>query len=203
MQPNQDRYVKFSTRPEGGPIQARYQLVRTPQGKRARCTILSERVFGVPIHWYRSRSVPHTEPLCDACKAGIPARWKGYLGISAFETGEVMILEVTSNCMDAIDAYYTKHGTLRGAALITYRRGKKDNSPVHAIVSAGELASSALPVSPDVEAALNRIWYHGLFEGRDPHGPGAPDIGEQFVLPTDERIRQSSNGSPKRQASKR
>lgn len=153
--------IGFSDRPNEEQVGTRYQLVRTPANKRARFRVLSHKCVGVPTHFYRGRTQPHTIPTCEACDEGITSRWHGYIGVQGFATGEVFVLEITAHCEEALHHYTQKHGTLRGADLSVYRRGSKANSPVHAIIVPGIFDHTALPAPPDVEAFLRRIWYGG------------------------------------------
>lgn len=142
-------------------FQTRYQLVRTPANKRMRWRVLSDYVSTAELHYVERRSMPHRKTDCPYCGSHPEKRLKGYLAVEVKGTGELVILELTENCLEPLRKFYGQFSTLRGNILETWRKGSASNSPVYATMSQPVGSMSPIPECFDLAVQMHRIWFGG------------------------------------------
>lgn len=148
----------FSRRPEKERGDLAIPLVRCKPGRGVSGVILSDDTIGAYTHYWRGRTQICTRPECDACNADRRPRWYGYLGVWNPESRARAIFEVTPSCMESIDYYFTKFGSLRGAEIKLCRASPKINARVIAELKAGNYAGDKLPEAIDVRGILTKMW---------------------------------------------
>jgi hypothetical protein len=120
--------------------------------------VLNEELIGTNLHYWRGRSRPCTGNDCDACKHGQKPRWKGYVFIYGERSKRTVIFEFTERAFGPFDAYFTEHGTLRGAKLKASRLSKKENGPIHVVFDDANYDRPNLPKPTDLRGVLERMW---------------------------------------------
>lgn len=165
--------VPLTNRPDREIREPRIEIVRTPKTGGLAGLCLSHDVAGAYTHWYRNRTRPCTRPACEACENKCPWRWHGYLAIMSTMTQNVVILEITTGPLDAIDAWMKAHGTLRGARISVTRVNKNPNARVKMTITPAAADQRTLPEAPPIAYHLAKIWDGGLASlerGADPGG---------------------------------
>jgi hypothetical protein len=137
---------------------SRLDLIRCKLGATVPVVVLSERQVGTEIHWYNGRSFPHLKNGCPACLAKRPAVWKGYLAVWQPKPRTIAIIEFTTRCTNALDAYFLAYGTLRAATVVLTRKGRSDKGPLTLDISPSQYATNDLPPAPDIRHALTHMW---------------------------------------------
>lgn len=167
------------------PIQ--YDLFRVPAKGMGRAIVVSHDVVGADTHYWRGRSQPCSGDKCEACEDGQSPRWRGYLAVMSPKSGRVVILEITAAAAGAIEAYFNKHRTLRGAGIVAERVGQKPNGRLRLMLTPPAAEIDQLPKAPQIQRLLARIW--GLNQDRTATGvdeqklrlakdDGGPDFGK-------------------------
>lgn len=137
--------------------------------------ILSHRTRGVLVHYIDARTIPCEAPpstpllsvmtMCPHCRMGSSRRWKGYLAIQEARSGKLGLLEITHYAATHAKALVETAETLRGKKILLKREGKRKNGQVIAIITEfRDPHHPELPMEPNVEAALLRIWHGGMRE---------------------------------------
>jgi len=145
----------------------KYRIIRTPEKGPLNAIVLGHRHFGYYTHHIAKRTRPHATKDCDGCRLELPMRWYGFLGVQSTRGSEIGVLEFTPPCIDAINAYYDLHGTLRGARLQVSRLGGQKNGRVRMSLAKSTVPDSMLPPEPDVVSFLARIWDSPFLLGRE------------------------------------
>jgi hypothetical protein len=74
-------------------------------------------------------------------------------------TGLIQILELTDRGGQPVEQFQDKNGSIRGRKITVWREGKKDNSPVAALIAPLLDPTIHVPDCPDVQEFLYRMWY--------------------------------------------
>lgn len=133
-------------------------ILRVKPGQPVRGIITSDRHVGADTHYWHGRSTICTQENCEACAAGMRARWYGYMGIWSSKSKRQTILEFTPPVASEIKAYIAEHGTLRGAAIEIQRTNRKVNSRLEATLAESNFTGDALPAALPVRKILCRMW---------------------------------------------
>lgn len=149
---------QFDNGPPKGLGRSGLRLIRTPAARPVTGYVLSNNLLGCRTHYVGNRTVPCESPSCDACEAGVPWRWHGYLALQLSATTEVVILEITAQAATVFQEYYERHGTLHGAAIKATRLNNRPNGRVIIHAKPADLAKINLPNCPNVAKLLCHIW---------------------------------------------
>lgn len=145
-------------RPHNHDHMQQYKLIRTPEKGSITGIILDLTHTGAYTHFWKGRTIKCQEIECEACLAGREARWYGYISIFGPKTNQIAIYEFTPPGLNALDAYFTQHGQLRGAQITGERIGKRANSRVSIQVRESGFDLSKLPAAAPVKEILLRLW---------------------------------------------
>ncbi len=131
-------------------------------GESATFTILSEKFWGLRVHWdgRGRRTSPHLrkKDVCPGCKYGWPSKWKGYLHVLAGAGEE--IFEFTPVMYDQITMAIGAGVPLRGNRF-HMSRGQGDRSRVRFTIQAhySQLPrQKPLPAERDPKVSLLELW---------------------------------------------
>lgn len=148
----------FSNEPPPEARRPGIRLVRTPAGRPIVAVITSDDVVGTPTHFYKHRTLPCEGVDCEACRAGYPWRWHGYISCVDESTHEHVLFEFTAKASDYFKAYKKQHGTLRGCLFHAARAGQRYNAPVIIRCRPADLAGRSLPQQLNIPPLLCHIW---------------------------------------------
>lgn len=148
----------FSTRPPANSYGSAFPLKRTPTSKALVAIITCDDLIGCPTHYYKGRTQPCSSPDCEACLEQVPWRWHGYVSALNTTTHEHFIFEMTAQATDALIAYRTQHGTLRGCLFEARRTHSRQNARVILRCKPADLQQINLPEPPNLEFALSILW---------------------------------------------
>lgn len=151
-------YVPTRGAPPTEQLRAAYRILRTPTTQPIEMIVLSDEIYGPDCHYYQGRTRPHTAPTCEACDAGAPFRWQGYLAVMLCRMRDLALFEFTAAASAPLVEYYTVNHSLRGVQIRASRANAKPNGRVILQVSRGDLGLYAAPPAPDVPEILARIW---------------------------------------------
>ncbi len=155
-----------------------YDLVTAPVVGSLLLVVLSRALVGVWTHFANGRTVPCLGEACMLCHAqpSVRRRWHGYLACWRPDAARVVLAELTRQAVlcerDWLEA---KDGSLRGRWVRLYRTTSHAKAPVVISLSNPRVGGPPsldlprrvkddgstepfLPQSPDVQAALMRIW---------------------------------------------
>jgi len=181
--PEEFARCNLTTRPNDTDGMNRYRIIRTPANGLLKAICLGIDAVGAYTHYYRGRTRPHTQPDCEACQAGVPTRWLGYLGVLLPKEMEIAILEFPSGCCSVLDEYLRLHRSLRGAEIWSMRAGSRPNARVRIQLRPGSRTEGQLPADPDIRIFLARLWdLHSETLERRIDAPAVDD--RPIVLPT-------------------
>lgn len=152
------RPVGWTTAPPKDEGTRNWQMIRAPECGSLRLMIVSHQLIGRPMHFYRGRSTPHTEPTCEACDDGRRKEWKGYIGCRQIVTGQRYILEVTAHVGHQIAKYSSDHRTLKGTIINVGRTTPKANGKVWVKLTPPPENMGELGPEPDLRPILERMW---------------------------------------------
>ncbi len=148
----------FSNAPPDGTASNALTLIRTPATGRLACLIASSDVTGCPTHFWGGRTIPHEQKGCKPCEARCSWRWHSYCIIQQMPTGQMFLLELTAQATEPLIEYRKIFGSLRGAALVCERRGKRANGRVMVKINPPTSLPVGLPKAPDVVDILCSLW---------------------------------------------
>lgn len=154
--------VPTSTRPK-------LLIVRAPISASTTWTVLSDRDYGVFMHWIPSlkRNQPCTDPYGCPCQDNhaLGTKWLTYLACQETRGGRVRLVEITSDAWIKVEGtkWLENRGSLRGLRLVLRREQHARTGRVIAELHDPAGADpDALPPSPNVKDELQRIWFSKL-----------------------------------------
>lgn len=150
--------IEWSERPNYDLSHARHDIVRCGPGSLRPHIVLNDEIVGAELHWFQGRSTPHLKKDCPFCGPGKQTVWKGHICGLCEMTKKCVIVEFTAPCIDQLNEYKLRHGTLRGARLKLHRTGGKPNGKLFAQVEPSGLGTNELPEPFDLRAALHFMW---------------------------------------------
>jgi len=133
-------------------------IIRTPANGKLELAITTPEIIGCPTHWYHGRTVPCETVNCQACLEAVPWRWHAYLAGILPRTRQHVILEVTAQAAEQIQAYAKTHPTLRNAILTAQRQKNRRNGRVIITMATGDPDKLHLPNPPDMIKCLSVLW---------------------------------------------
>lgn len=148
----------------------RWVAIAIPRpGAPIRCTVLSEALIGVWLHWLgpeyrppRGGSCPCVLPResCDLCKMPrMVPRWTGYLSAWDWGLRAYVLLELTEHAIYTLPSLFPEDGaSIRGRSLSLVRDGPRHNSPVMAQWLPDPPGIDRAPPAADVRECLLRLW---------------------------------------------
>lgn len=145
-------------RPRDHDQMQQYRLVRTPEKGAISGIILDLQHTGAYTHYWGGRTIMCQQIECEACLAGRQARWYGYVSIFSAKSNQIAIYEFTPPGVNAVDAYFTSHGQLRGGLITGERIGKRANSRISITMKESGFDVAKLPPAPPVKEILLRLW---------------------------------------------
>lgn len=148
----------WTTTPGSEEAKTNYRILRTPSGRAITGVILDEDLVGTHLHYWKGRSTPCEKGNCEACEAGHPPRWKGYVHLYDQRVKSIVIFEFTERAVHEFKAFKARYGSLRGAVLTAKRLNSKPNGPLHIEFAEGRLDGALLPDPGPLTECLCRIW---------------------------------------------
>lgn len=148
----------WDDRPRQHDTLQQYRLIRTPEKGSVSGIVLDLSHTGAYTHYWKGRTIKCFEHDCEACKAGREARWYGYVSIFNPKTNQIALYEWTPPGLNAVDAYYTQHGQLRGGLIMGERIGKRANSRISITMKESGYDLAKLPPPVPVKEILLRLW---------------------------------------------
>jgi len=155
--------VNWSEQP--GDKRPMLKILRAPIDGLLELTIISERDFGVFIHWVErlKRNQPCTDPYGCLCQSEIlPVSWKTYLAVQEVRGGKIRLVEVPSMAWTECQGvkWLENRGSLRGCRIALKRLPHTKQGKVIATLYDPVVADiAALPPCPNVKDELQRIWF--------------------------------------------
>ena len=134
------------------------RLRRTPAPGKLTAIVTCPKLVGCPTHFYRHRTIPCEQPNCEACAAGHPWRWHGYLTAIDVKTNEHFLFEMTAQAAENFTQYESRHSTLLGCLFEASRLGDHQNGRVLLRCKPADLSKVNLPSAPDLIMCLCHIW---------------------------------------------
>lgn len=150
--------IEWSDRPNYDLSHARHDIVRCGPGSLRPHIILNDEIVGAELHWFQGRSTPHLKQGCPFCGPGKQTVWKGHVCGLCETSRKIVIVEFTGPCLDQLNEYKLRHGTLRAARLKLHRTGGKPNGKLFAQVEPSGIGTNELPAPFDLRAALHFMW---------------------------------------------
>lgn len=133
-------------------------IVRTPVGRSLYATIISDKMLGCPTHFWGGRTTPCEAPDCEACNAGSPTRWHGYLIVFDERCRTSSILEIPDAAAEQLTLLAHSLPTLRGATIKASRTKSTRNARVLIELQPPSLEQKNLPRAAPLETLLALIW---------------------------------------------
>jgi hypothetical protein len=161
---------EWTSSPPPTPTDFTFRLIRVPAFKAVRCVILAAKLTGCRTHYYKGRTIPCEESLCEACLDGHYWRWHAYIPCQVQPTTEKVILELTAQATEQLQPALREFGTLRGLELLAERPSKRPNGRIRITVAPGRRPDNTLPAPPDVTKTMRHIW--GLDDQQMQHHAG-------------------------------
>ncbi len=134
------------------------RLCRTPAVGHLVGLVTCPQLIGCPTHFYHYRTVPCEAPDCEACQAGQPWRWHGYVSAIDQATNEHILFEMTAQAAENFTGYHERHGTLIGCLFEAKRLSQHTNGRVLIRCKPTDLANVHMPPAPNMINALSHIW---------------------------------------------
>lgn len=171
-----------------------YPMVMPRPDEPVKATLLSDKPFGVWLHYRDGGAVPCTgDPhTCERCAPDSGSRWQGYIACWDWRGRRLAVLCLSEGACRQLLPTYNKARTLRGVtATFTRRDRTRANSPVDVVVHGYE-DESRIPPEFELADSLRRLWYWqgpipGL--GEESHSAPHPDEPPQVVSDDDDRAR--------------
>jgi len=155
---NEERALEFRTDLDTAPTAKKYKLLRVPGRGYGNLVLLGHQFLWHDLHYWRRRTIPHFNNGCEPCEYNCPIRERGYIAVAGKMETNVLILEVTDNCKDAIRDLSAGRASLRGVIVNLSRLDKRDNGKLTLHTDGRGVDASLIPESPDVAECLRRIW---------------------------------------------
>ena len=133
-------------------------LIRTPRGAPLYAIITSPSFLGLDTHFWKGHTTPCEAPNCSACEHGLMATWHGYLSLWNPKNNHAAIFEFTAAGGIQLEDYARRIGTLRGAALLAQRIGKRANGRLDFQLSPASPSHGPIPEPPNLLSVLAAIW---------------------------------------------
>ena len=156
-----ERDLQFRSTPMKTSKTRKYDILRVPGGGAGGIILLGETFLWHTLHYWRRRSTPCFGDPCEACDHNCPIRERGYIAVTPRNKVDVMVLEVTDQCEEAITAAAERLQSLRGQVVGLGRLDKASNGKLRIEFGGQSIDSSLLPESPDVAEIMRRIWGMG------------------------------------------
>lgn len=123
-------------------------------------TVLGAGLKGFWTHWNGKASEPCYEPVeeCDACKKGLPRRWKGYLHCYHQDARQEGFLELTPTAAETLLGYLPKGDSLRCIRISLCRSSNSDKGRLRITVNPSMQTSEQLPPEKDPLETLSKLW---------------------------------------------
>ena len=166
---NEERALEFRTDLDTAPSAKKYKLLRVPGRGYGNLVLLGHQFLWHDLHYWRRRTIPHFDDGCEPCEYHCPIRERGYIAVAGKMEVNVLILEVTDNCKEAIRDLAGGRPTLRGCIVNLSRLDKRDNGKLTLHADGKQVDASLIPESPDVAECLRRIW--GMARKHQPELP--------------------------------
>lgn len=158
MTTNDERELEFRSAPSQLPKARKYKLLRVPGRGVGNLVLLGHEFLWHDLHYWRRRTVPHFATNCEPCEHNCQIRERGYIAVAGKLQSEVLILEVTDNCGDAINELMAQRTDLRGCVVNLSRLEKRDNGKLTFHPDGKQIDGELIPEAPDVGEVLRRIW---------------------------------------------
>jgi hypothetical protein len=150
--------LHLSTTAPTDPQSQPFPIIRVGATRPLVVIITCENTLGCYTHFWGGRTVPCTDPTCDACNAGCPRRWHIYLTVYSEPEQLHSLLELTAAAGENIYRYATEHGTVRACCIEATRRPKTSNGRIIIRTKMTDPARNPIPAAPDVPYLLSRLW---------------------------------------------
>jgi len=179
--------IKFTHVPPEHTESSTLPLIRVPPKRTVGGLILSHRLIGASLHYWKGRTRPCTAPNCEACEGNYIPRWYGYLAILDEKKNKIGMIEVPARASWAIHRSWCEQRTLRGWRIELSRVGTRANAPVCVSLSEHKLEGRIIPECPDLVRALCRMWeVKELQTHLEVYEPGTDRV--QAILPIEDSL---------------
>lgn len=136
-----------------------YLPVETLPGKVTwRCCITSNQLYQPHTHWIPPRTLPCVGEDCGGCGSGLAKREEGFVSVIRSRDRAHIIMRLTKHACEVILRGTIPGCSLRGVVFEAKRRGPKPNGFVQIALDPVEKETARLPVAPDLEVHLFRVW---------------------------------------------
>ncbi|HWN10120.1 MAG TPA: hypothetical protein VNO50_12790 [Pyrinomonadaceae bacterium] len=186
-----ERKIAWENEPPINDAISPYDLFRIPGRGTYNFIILSRQLHGCKLHYFKGRSIPHTEGGCEACENKNETRWRGYLAVCNASNFKQGILELTAVPAAQIAEKIKLNEPIRGKIATLHRPSGKPNGRIQLDLRPGKIPDKELPEPFNVIATLKKIW-NVQDHMRTPH---VLDIGVRST--TIEKLTGGNNGSRK------
>jgi hypothetical protein len=134
-------------------------IVRLKANEKLHCTILSEHLWGIMVHWNGRNTEPCTgdELSCSGHQRKLPLRWKGYLHVWDHHKRTDKFLELTPTAARMLLDQVETEFPLRGQR-VEIARMNGDNARLRVSVQARINEGFKLPDEKDPEETLRKLW---------------------------------------------
>jgi hypothetical protein len=154
-----------------------WSIKRTPPDKPLSFVCVSADFFGVRVHYYCGRTVPHLRAGCEPCSRKHLSRWKGYILGIVVGSGERIIFEFTPAVASSFLEVFDAEKSLRGVVCVAKRTSNKPNGKLHVTFKGLHSNANKLPSEVPIPDLLARIWGYSDDPGTDEGEPTGDDFG--------------------------
>jgi len=153
-----------------------WSIKRVPSDKPLSFVCVSANYFGVRVHYYCGRTVPHLRSGCEPCSRKHLSRWKGYLLGVVIGTSERVLFEFTPAVVQSFVDVFKAEGSLRGLVCVAKRTSNKPNGKLHVTFKGLHQNANKLPAEVCIPDLLARIWGYTDADDADTSGPTFHDL---------------------------
>lgn len=145
-----------------------WRMVRPPKIGTLKVVCVSHDYFMAFVHFSYGGTIPCCRGNCSECKHGRERRVREYILAVAAKDGEQVIVELSDQALNSLDAIKKKYGSLREVCMLVGRTGNRERSP-HKLEEKGKCKdSAALPAADDIWPILSRVWKLDAFDSQNP-----------------------------------
>jgi hypothetical protein len=158
MNEHPHRHVRSADTPAEADLSPTIPLVRIPWQAPVRGIIISEKPEGFYTHWYKGRTVPCFEGVCQPCLEGRRSDWHGFICIVIQKVRGVHVLEYPASGVAYLVAALEKFRTIRGLDIVAARTTAKPSATVRLELSSPPIEYANLPSPVYIRGVLYKIW---------------------------------------------
>jgi len=149
---------QWTSDPPATPSDFTFRLIRVPAARPLHCVIIAPRPTGCRTHFFKGHTIPCEDQGCEPCQQGLYWRWHAYLPALCSPGGEKVILELTAQATEQLQAALAEYRTLRGIEILAERPSKRPNGRIRITTAPGLRPETSMPPCPDVPRIMQHIW---------------------------------------------